>query len=439
MRRIKIHIVGYTSFISIFCACFLLLSTNTLHAQASDSTALPTDSLFKKKPCEIKDASEYLREWLKMKPKANTKNSSMFFAPFVGSSPSTGFVVGATIQSAFQLPASSISAFQANISYTAKKQFTLSLKNNVFAKANRILLAGDWTYLNYSQPTYGLGTNAPNEKLNEFFHFNDVGESHDTLVQPMNFKYFKLHQTISFQVRKYFYIGPGIHFDRYSQIEDLNLDTAAHHLTSHYTYSKKYGFDPTKYDLVGLSLNLVYDSRDNMINAYKGIYANLNYRINPEFLGSDQNSSMLWAEFRSYTGVSKTHPEKVLAFWFVGNYTISGNLPYLTLPSIGNDQRGKTGRGYTTGRFRGNQMMYGEAEYRFPISKCTNTLGAVVFVNATTTNNMDTGVKLFEYVKPGFGIGLRILFQKQSRMNIQVDYGRGVDSGGVYFGASEVF
>jgi hypothetical protein len=48
-------------------------------------------------------------------------------------------------------------------------------------------------------------------------------------------------------------------------------------------------------------------------------------------------------------------------------------------------------------------------------------------------------VRLFEYIKPGFGAGLRILFQKKSRMNIVVDYAKGENSGGIYFGAFEVF
>ena len=83
--------------------------------------------------------------------------------------------------------------------------------------------------------------------------------------------------------------------------------------------------------------------------------------------------------------------------------------------------------------------MYGEVELRLPISKCTNTLSAVFFVNGTTTDNKILGVELFDYVQPGYGGGLRILFQKKTRMNIQVDYGKGKKSGGVYFGAGEVF
>ena len=76
---------------------------------------------------------------------------------------------------------------------------------------------------------------------------------------------------------------------------------------------------------------------------------------------------------------------------------------------------------------------------RYDLLKCSNILGGVVFANAVTTTNQDKGVKLFEYIRPSVGLGLRILFQKQSRMNIQVDYAQGEDSNGVYFGASEVF
>jgi outer membrane protein assembly factor BamA len=393
-----------------------------------------TDSI--KGPCEVKDATDYIKQWLHIKKKNTQKNTAIFAAPVLGSTPSTGFIYGLTLQGTFKLPKSNISAFQSNIQFTSKQQFSVSLKNNVFAKNNKIFLSGDWSYFNYSQPTYGLGTDAPNGKVPEYFYFNQ-GAPDDSLVQPMKYTYIKLHQTFSFRAAPNLFVGPGIHIDLYSQIDDIKLDT--NRLTSHYLYSKKYGFDPKKYDVIGMSLNMVYDSRDNPVNAYKGIYANLNYRYNPEFLGSDQASSTLWSEFRAYVGVSKKKPQELFAFWFVSHFTVSGTLPYLNLPALGNDQRNKTGRGYTIARFRGNNMLYAETEFRFPISKCTHTLSGVVFANAVTTDDKDRHVRLFEYIKPGFGAGLRILFQKKSRMNILVDYAKGENSGGIYFSAFEVF
>jgi len=46
---------------------------------------------------------------------------------------------------------------------------------------------------------------------------------------------------------------------------------------------------------------------------------------------------------------------------------------------------------------------------------------------------------LFNYIAPGCGFGLRILVDKRSRTNVQVDFGFGQKFAGVYFGASETF
>lgn len=234
-------------------------------------------------------------------------------------------------------------------------------------------------------------------------------------------------------------MGAGVHLDLFDNIRDLKLDTPSGYITSHYAYSRKYGFNPENYKQIGVSLNIVYDTRDNMVNAYKGMYANLNYRFNPTWLGSDRSSSVIWSEFRYFKGLSRKYESLVLGFWLIGNFSVGGDQPYLGLPALGYDQRSKTGRGYTIGRFRGENMIYGETELRFPISKCTGTLGGVLFVNAVSTDNKNAAVHLFDYIQTGFGAGLRILFNKQSRMNIQVDYGRGSHSSGIYFGASEVF
>jgi hypothetical protein len=108
------------------------------------------------------------------------------------------------------------------------------------------------------------------------------------------------------------------------------------------------------------------------------------------------------------------------------------------LPAIGYDQRSKSGRGYTNGRFRGEQMIDMEAEYRFPIM-CNQLISGVVFGSAVTTTNKDVNINLFDYLRPAGGVGLRFLFNKKAKMNMQIDYAIGQNSSGFYFGASEVF
>jgi outer membrane protein assembly factor BamA len=212
-------------------------------------------------------------------------------------------------------------------------------------------------------------------------------------------------------------------------------------MTPHHLYTVKNEFSLKDYHLSGVSLNVLYDTRDNQISPYKGIYANINYRINPTFLGSDQYSSSLFLEFRTYVGLSKKTARHLIGFWAFGNFSLAGELPYLTLPSLGDDQRARSGRGYTNGRYRGDKMVYAEVEYRFPITQCSKILGGVVFVNAVTTSNPnpENQIALFEYVRPAVGFGIRVMVNKYFRTNINLDFAIGHKSKGFYFSGQETF
>ncbi|HET6722808.1 MAG TPA: hypothetical protein VFH07_08670, partial [Chitinophagaceae bacterium] len=79
-----------------------------------------------------------------------------------------------------------------------------------------------------------------------------------------------------------------------------------------------------------------------------------------------------------------------------------------------------------------------EAEWRFPITK-NKLVSGVAFMNLQTASD-DLEKKIFQYWEPGGGGGLRILFNKQSRSTICMDYARGkYGSSGFFFGLNEVF
>ena len=403
-----------------------------------DSLSLNTDT-----PCAQKDLPQLILEWRKKLPKTKKEKEGMLLlVPSIGSNPANGFMVGVAGQYAYRpaRPGSLYSLVSASVTVTTKKQVIVQLKNNIFTKNNRIFLSGDWRFLIFSQATYGLGTNAPEDGLLAYqYGLNGTETSNDTLAQPMTFNHVRIHQTISWKLKESVYLGFGYHLDYHYSIVDEKLDTLAPLITSHYAYSKKYGFNVSDYLLSGLSANFVIDKRDNMINAYRGFFANVNYRIDPDFLGSDKTGNTIFAEWRSFHGLSKRNPRHLLAFWFMGNFTFEGELPYLDLPALGYDQRGRAGRGYTQGRYRGQNLVYSEAEYRFPISKCGGVLGGVLFVNATSADRPGGDVKLFDYVAPGYGLGLRLMVDKRSRTNLQVDVGFGKRSSGFYLGATETF
>lgn len=376
------------------------------------------------------------------KPKSD-KVASIIAFPIIGSNPATGFMVGLGGQYAFKMKESRlISIISGSLQATSKSQYLAIFKNSIYTKREKIFFTGDWRFQKFSQATYGLGTNAPEGGIlyNQFVlagFETDV----DSLAQPMEYGFLRFHQTMAFKIKKNIYLGAGLNIDGYSKIKDLklNLEPGNELITSHYAYSKTYHFDTAKYYSSSLMAKLVIDKRDNMVQPHVGYFFTLGWRGDLEILGSQKNASMLQTEWRSYHNVSRRNPAHLIAFWLIGEFSPEGQFPYMTLPATSYDQRSRSGRGYTQGRFRGNNYTYGEVEYRFPISKCGGLWSAVAFVNATTANNPAQGLGLFESIQPGYGIGLRIMIDKSTRTNLVLDYGFGKKSSGFYLAVSETF
>jgi outer membrane protein assembly factor BamA len=134
----------------------------------------------------------------------------------------------------------------------------------------------------------------------------------------VDYRWLKIHEIFSHRIIENLYAGIGYHLDIHYRIEDLSLntDSSVKVLTPHYSYSKLHGFDPDEYISSGLCLNFVYDSRDNLINPYKGYYATVNCRVNGQGLGSSKTGSQLWTEFRTYVKLQKKFPRHLIAFWY---------------------------------------------------------------------------------------------------------------------------
>jgi len=395
------------------------------------------------KDCSPKDIRDLFRK--KDKPPKKERNTMLLLLPNVSSNPANGLLIGAAGTAGFFLgsrASTRVSSLGFNAAYTTKKQFLSFLKSNIYTPQDRFFLQGDWRFFIYRAPTWGLGTNAPDtiETDNDFIWLGAPTDAVDGGFQ-MAYNYLNLHEIASYEISRHTYIGLGYHLDYFYRIRDdaLQLDSMPFELTPHFIYSELYDFDPERYLLSGLSINFVYDSRDNLINPYRGYFVNANLRFNPTFLGSSRNSTSLWLEFRTYQSLSKKTPRHLLAFWLFGSFRLSGRQPYLTLMALGEDQRARSGRGYIPGRFRGDNLVYGEVEYRFPITPCSGILGGVAFLNAITASNQTRDIALFEHIRVGAGLGLRVMLNKTFRTNINIDFGVGDNSQGFYFSGTETF
>ena len=370
--------------------------------------------------------------------------------PAFAYNPTVGFLFGGVGLFGIYLgdpDTTTISNVQAVVYYTTKNQFVTQLSSTLLTDGNTWELQLDWRFMLFNQDTFGLGTG--HTPVSSGFTLNGVGTTAAVQGgQPMEMNLLRFHQLALRKVWGDLYAGAGLAFDRYYGIEDRNLDLSASPpvVTSHYAYSVIEGFGTRAYNANGVSVNVLYDSRDSNINAYRGVYASLSYQGNPTWLGSSKNSSLLSGEFRTYLGLSSDVPRNVLAFWVVAQGQVTGALPYLALPSIGWDARNRTGRGWIQGRFRGTAEVYTEAEWRFRITS-NGLLGGVVFANMSTFTRppvsyagySEPGESLFEHPQFAGGAGLRIMENRQSRTNITLDLTVAQKTIGLYFGAGEAF
>jgi hypothetical protein len=257
--------------------------------------------------------------------------------------------------------------------------------------------------------------------------------------QPMKFTYVRVFETALTKIKGRWYAGFGWAMDYHTNIVDerLNLKSEPPFYTSHYLYSEDKGFSNESYVANGLLGKVLFDNRDNAINAYSGTYLDAGFRLNQRWLGSTKTSTQFLFEFRNYQHIGSG--KNRIAFWVIGQFLGSGSLPYLALPSIGWDTYNRSGRGYIQGRFRGENLTYGEIEFRYNISK-SGLLGGVVFVNAITVDNHFIDQAIFEDFAVGYGAGFRIKMNKETRTNICMDFGFGQNgSAGIYFGIQEAF
>jgi hypothetical protein len=337
--------------------------------------------------------------------------------PAFGANPSVGVLLGVSANATVRLPPreeTNLSVFYASVNFTTKNQFNIVSRSGIFLPRNALRLEGDWRYLDTNQPTFGLGPAQP-----------DAGRV------DVDFKLLRLQESVLWQTVPSLFAGVGYVLNHYFDIRDHNAERG---LPSPIV-AWNGGQQVTKTTSSGVSLNLLHESRDNPVNASRGVYASGSVQFFPTWLGSDTSWQSARFELRTYHrpgGWSRG----VLAFWGIGWFTF-GHPPYLDLPAIGWDYANRSGRGYAQGRIRSTNLLYGEAEYRVTLT-ANGLFGAAAFFHLTAASDPTSGA--FQSPDPGGGVGLRIKLTKESNTNITLDYGVGAQGvQGVFLGTGEAF
>lgn len=405
--------------ITIFFGFCIVLALN---AQTNESTKNPSDTgyLPESLPTDTVpqvDLVDYLVKWLKIKGSQERRdNRKIRFSLFPTQSNAAG---GKTVITSFnasfllgEIKNTNVSTvfFIPYISFD--KRFGFQLQSNIWLKNNSWNFTGEYFFLNYPQETWGLGGNTPDEN--------------ETLI---DYDHTRIHQNALKEIFPNLAVGLGYAFDRHYNIKLEETEQGE-------SISNYFPTDTDHTSSSGITLPAIYDTRHNSNNPQQGFMMAATYSFYDPFFGSDDAWQSLFIDARKYFPF-EAKLTQVLAlrsyYWTI----TSGNAPYLDLPANRwEPTTGSSSRGIPQNRYRSNAMLYFESEYRFGIT-ANGLFGGVVFASVTSASEYKT--QQFEYFHPAAGAGVRLKFNKYSRVNVTLDFGFSKGYQTVYVNIGEAF
>ena len=329
--------------------------------------------------------------------------------------------------------------------YTTAKQIAVESKWEIITNANKWRFKGELGYNHWPDRNYGLGNN-PTALV-------QVADSDDDFAKKDTFNYLPYSSDrllfAPVVVRK---ISKNIYFGLQAEIEYLFNEK---NLKAHNVFLNADSVKITELPVEGLrsgiGIQLSLDSRDNVLNPLKGSFVTLGTLHNLKAFGSDYIYHSIRLDAREYVNTVKNH---TLALRTVWNFRFSEDpIPIRGLSRVGGRD---FVRGFFKGTYQDKHLASFEVEYRLPFWREDSTspliqfwkhLGIAVFAGTAQVAPSVSDIS-FNRFHSAVGAGLRILFNRESRVNLRIDFaialdknsdGPGKRQSGLYFFLGEAF
>ncbi len=346
------------------------------------------------------------------KPPADSTafHSKVVFSPIAYYEPQTSFGLGVGAKLLFKprraQKTTRTSNLPISLSYTFKGQFFFSSSYTVFFPEENWLLRGNLDFSSFPQGYYGIG--------------NQTSEDDRTEIA---FKQFLFEPILLRKVRDNFFVGAGV---RYNRIYDTVLDKEKNELPEGFNLQDSLGSTS-----VGAELAMIWDSRDNVLNAQRGLLVEFTQGFYGESFGGTNAFELSKLDVRRYHRINN---RSVLAYHFFGRHTWN-DAPVQELSALG----GPTLlRGFQEGRFRDRVAVFSQVEYRL---QGEGRFGFVTFAGAGQVANR-LGDLDFSQFRASVGAGLRVLIVPSEALNLRLDYAFGIgqhSDRSFYLGIAEAF
>lgn len=285
--------------------------------------------------------------------------------------------------------------------YTMNKQTDVWMDWSVFTRKERYYFKGELRFRNFPDKFYGIGNNTPMSNQ-ESYSYNLI-----------SFKFLALRK-----IYDKFFVGLDYHFENefgFKHTTGGQLETG--------TITGYNGGIGSAFGFVS-----IYDTRDNVLNCYKGEFAEISTYFHNRVFGSTFSFAVVQGEFNKYWQIK---PKHIIAWQTKTRFTF-GDVPFLDMSFVGNEDML---RGYPKNRFRDNHFMGTQVEYRFPLFW---RFGMTTFAGFgdVFSRPQDLSWRTTKYT---VGAGFRFMVNSAERLNIRLDYGYGSQGGFFWFSVSEAF
>ena len=210
-------------------------------------------------------------------------------------------------------------------------------------------------------------------------------------------------------------------------LPDFYLGLKYRYTRSRTTFDIPIEYEPPLETYSGLGPILTYDSRNSVFAPSAGFFVEFESLINRRFLGSEKDYSLFEIKANHYRGIGNN---QVLAFRVAAKIG-TGDVPF-------NDQAIMAGtdlRGYSSGKYRGDQKYTAQAEYRWAFHR---KLGLVAFAGFGYVADSLNQIRI-EDTLPSLGVGIRYLAIPSMGITVGVDAAVGKDDTSFYFRILEAF
>lgn len=338
---------------------------------------------------------------------ADSAKKSLLILPVITRSVETGFSFGAVGSSTFHYgkkdSLTRTSNQQAIVLYSLKKQLITALNGTIYFPREKFILNDQVSFSYFPDKFWGIGKYAP-----------------DSAEESYIFKQCYVYLHFLAAVRKNLFIGILYEYQNL-----LKVDYTRDGLFDKQNVTGRHG-----YKVSGLGLSLTYDNRSNAFSPDKGAFVQLHASDFRHFLGSDYSFTAIVLDARKYI---RTYKQQVLALQLYDQVNSGNNVPLRSMAALGG---ANSMRGLYSGRYRDNNQLVLQAEYRLPIA---GRFGAVVFAGAGDVGHTATDYSL-NNLKYSYGGGIRFAVDKKEKLNIRLDYGlAGRGNNGLYFQLGEAF